>query len=244
MLDDDSLLQIFDHYRLNHEKDWNLRLMWRNPAHVCRRWRLVIFDSCFHLDMRLHLTIHSWARWPRSVDALNHLPSLPLDIDYSEKYTWANVRRDEYNILLGLQQHGRVCRIALEAPYSSLRIWLEPMNTLYPRLEYLSLSSTTVEAMNPVLPEKLQAPDLRHLALHGIGLPKGLPLLSSAITLSSLSLTDIRVSSYFPPVTWSHSSKSSPISKNCPLVLPSQYLFQVTREIHYVFRFYLSHFPP
>ena len=194
ILDNDSLLQIFDHYRLNHEKDWNRRLMWRNLAHVCRRWRSVIFDLWIHLDIRLHLTIYGN---PRSVDALSYLPPLPLVIDHSSRTT---ARRDEDNIHLGLQQHGRVCRIALEAPSSSLRIWLEPMNGLYPRLEYLSLSSRTIEATNPMLPKTLQAPDLRHLALHGIGLPKGLPLLSSTIILSSLCLTDIRASCYFSPV--------------------------------------------
>ena len=171
--------------------------MWRNLAHVCRRWRFVIFDFSIHLDIRLHLTIYGR---PRSVDALGYLPPLPLVIDHS---TWTTARRDEDNIHLGLQQHGRVCRITLKAPSSSLRIWLEPMNRLYPRLEYLSLWSYTdedIEETNPMLPETLQAPDLRHLALHGIGLPKGLPLLSSTIILSSLSLTDIRASCYFPPV--------------------------------------------
>ena len=197
ILDNDSLLQIFDHYRLKHENAWNLRLMWRNLAHVCRKWRFVIFDSWFHLDLRLHLTTTGI---PRSVDALSHLPPLPLVIDYSTRTTGTISGRDKDNILFGLQQHGRVCRIALEAPSSSLRIWLEPMNSLYPRLEYLSLSSTTIEGTNPMLPETFQAPDLRHLALHGIGLPKGLPLLSSTIILSSLSLTDIRASCYFPPM--------------------------------------------
>ena len=194
ILDSDSLLQIFDHYRLNHKKDWNLRLMWRNLAHVCRKWRFVIFDLWIHLDIRLHLTIYGN---PRSVDALSYLPPLPLVIDHSSRTT---ARRDRDNIHFGLQQHRRVCRIALEAPSSSLRIWLEPINRLYPRLEYLYLSSTTIEATNPMLTKTLRAPDLRHLALHGIGLPKGLPLLSSTIILSSLSLTDIRASCYFPPV--------------------------------------------
>ena len=194
MLDNDSLLQIFGHYRLNYDDDWNFRLKWRKLTHVCRRWRSIIFDSWFHLDIRLHLTITGS---PHSVDTLSYLPPLPLVIEYS---TETIIQRDEDNIHLGLQQHGRVCRIALRAPSSCLRIWLEPMDGLYPRLEYLSLSSTTIDATNPMLPEALWAPDLRYLALHGIGLPKGLPLLSSAITLSSLSLTDIRVSCYFPPV--------------------------------------------
>jgi hypothetical protein len=55
------------------------------------------------------------------------------------------------------------------------------------------------DEMSPVLPETLQAPNLRRLSLHGIGLPTGLPLLSSTIALSTLSLTHIRPSCYFPP---------------------------------------------
>ena len=108
-------------------------------------------------------------------------------------------RQNEDNIHLGLQQHGRVRRIVLRAPSSSLRMWLEPMNKHYPRLRALSLLSTITDEVSLVLPETLQAPDLRHLALHGIGLSKKLSLLSSAIALSTLSITHIVASCYFPP---------------------------------------------
>ena len=105
----------------------------------------------------------------------------------------------ENNVHLGLQQRGRVRRIVLRAPSSSLRTWLELMNNLFPRLRHLSLLSTNIEEISLMLPETFRAPDLRHLSLQGIGLPKRLPLLSSAIALSILSLTHIRASCYFPP---------------------------------------------
>ena len=73
------------------------------------------------------------------------------------------------------------------------------MNKPFPRLRDISLSSTTIKGMNLILPETFQAPDLHCLALHGIGLPAGSPLLSSAIALSTLSLTHIGASCYFPP---------------------------------------------
>ena len=130
-----------------------------------------------------------------SLDTLGHLPPLPLVINYSDK-TRVTVRKDEDNICLGLQQHGRVRRVVLRAPSSSLYMWLKPMNKLFPKLRDVSLLSTTTEEMSPVLPETLQAPDLRHLSLHGIGLPKGL---SSMISLSILSLTHIGVPCYFSP---------------------------------------------
>jgi hypothetical protein len=133
-----------------------------------------------------------------SIDTLSHLPTLSLVIDYSE-ITGIMARKDVENIRFGLQQHGHVHQVVLQAPSSRLRMWLEPMNKLFPRLEDLSLLSTTTEEVKLILPEMLQAPNLRRLALHGVGLPKGLPLLSSAIALSTLSLTHVGASCYFPP---------------------------------------------
>ena len=193
MLDNDSLLQIFSLCRLNHGENWNITLTWRKLTHICRRWRYLIYDTWCFLDLRLLVTNDS-----PSLDKLGHLPPLPLVIDYSDR-TGTMARKDEDNIYFGLQQHGSVLRVALRAPSSSLRMFLESMDKLFPRLGDLSLLSTTFEEMNLVLPETFQAPDLRHLALQGIGLPTKLPLLSSAIALSTLSLTHIGASCYFPP---------------------------------------------
>ena len=121
---------------------------------------------------------------------------MPLVIEYSDRITRTMAQN---NVHFGLQQHGRVRRIVLRAPSSSLRTWLELMNNLFPRLTDLSLLSTDIGKMDLMLPRTLQAPDLRRLALYGIGLPKGLPLLSSTTTLSTLSLTHIGTSCYFPP---------------------------------------------
>ena len=151
-----------------------------------------MFDLCFHLDMRLLLTNGS-----PSINTLNHLSLLPLAINYPHG-TRTTESEDEDNLQFGLQQHGRVRGVTLQAPSSSLCIWLELMNKLYPRLSDLSLLSTTANKMSPELPEKFRAPLLRHLSLHGIALPKGLPLLSSTISLSTLSLTHIRDTCYFP----------------------------------------------
>ena len=134
-----------------------------------------------------------------SIHTLGHLPPLPLVIDYSDRTTRTTARKNDDNVHLGLLQHGRVRRIVLRAPSSTLRTWLEPMNNLFPRLGDLSLLSTDFEEMSLMLPETFQAPDLRRLSLHGIGLPKGLPILSSAIALSTLSLTNIGAPCYFPP---------------------------------------------
>ena len=133
-----------------------------------------------------------------SIGTLSHLPPLPLVIDYSDR-TETVAQKDEDHIRLGLQQHGRVRRVFLRTLSSTLHIWLESMNKLFPRLEDLSLLSTTIEETNLMLPETLQAPGLRRLSLHGISLPKRSSLLSSAIALSTLSLTHLRPSFYIPP---------------------------------------------
>ena len=105
MLDNDSLLRIFSHYQLIHEDNWNLRLTWRKLAHVCRRWRYVIYDLWSHLDMYLLLTNNSL-----SIGTLSRLPPLPLVIDYSDStIPWD----DEDNICPGIRQRGRVRRVAL-----------------------------------------------------------------------------------------------------------------------------------
>ena len=192
-LDSDSLLQIFSHYRLKYEEDWNLRHTWRNLAHVCQRWRYLMFDMWSHLDMSLVLTINS-----PSINTLRHLPPIPLFIDFPDHGTRAMSRKDEENIRFGLQWVDRVCRVDLQAPSSSFRAWLGQMNQVFPRLGDLSLLSTSTEE-NLVLPETFQAPDLRRLTLHGIGLSTRSTLNFSAIALSTLSLTHIGASSYLSP---------------------------------------------
>jgi hypothetical protein len=195
-LDDDSLLQVFSCYRLEDEDNWYLRLSWRMLVQVCRRWRYLIYRLSSYLDMCLLLTDSGYSL---SMDPPEHLPlaQLPLVIACSDGAK-TRTRNSQDSIRLGLQQRVRVRRVALRAPSSSLCMWLEPMNKHFPSLRDLSLFSTTTE-MIVVLPELFQAPDLRRLSLHGIGLPKGLSLLSSMIGLSTLSLTHIRGSCYFPP---------------------------------------------
>jgi F-box-like len=194
-LDNDSLLRIFSYYRLEDKHNWNIRHMWLNLAHVCGRWRCIIYDSPGLLGLCLLLANNS-----PSLDTLNHLPLLPLVIDYSvETGTVAVARKDEHNIHLALRQHYRVRRVALQGSSSDMRMWLEPMNKLFPRLGDLSLLSTTIEEMDLVLPETFQAPDLCRLSLHGIGLPRGLSFLSCVMALSTLSLTNIGASCYFSP---------------------------------------------
>ena len=194
MLNYDALLNIFHHYRLEDVDSWNLRLAWCKLAHVCRRWRYLIYDSSSLLDMYLLLTNGS-----PTLGSLAHLPPLPLVIDYRNMTTTTSVRQDEPSILTGLRERGRVRRIFLQAPFPCLGIFLATMSDLYPILEDLSLSSTTEEEENIVLPSTFRAPELRHLALYGMGLPSGLSLSTFTTTLVTLTLTRIQAPYYFHP---------------------------------------------
>ena len=193
MLNHDALLNIFHHCRLEDIDSWNLRLMWCKLAHVCRRWRYLIYDSASLLDMYVLLRNGSPA-----LGSLAHLPPLPLIIDYCNTTT-TRVRQDELSILSGLQQRGRVRRIFLQAPSPRLGIFLAAMGGLYPILEDLSLLSTTEEEASVALPSTFCAPNMCHLALHGMGLPSGLPSFTSTITLVTLTLTRIPAPYYFRP---------------------------------------------
>jgi len=193
MLNYDALLNIFHHYRLGDVDIWNLRLAWCKLAHVCRRWRYLIYDSSSLLDMYLLLKNGS-----PTLGALAHLPPLPLVIDYCN-VTTTRVRQDELSILTGLQERGRVRRIFLQVPSPHLDICLATMSDLYPILEDLSLSPTTEEETSLVLPSTFRARNLRHLALQGVGFPTEMPLFTHLTTLVTLTLTRIPAPYYIHP---------------------------------------------
>jgi len=123
---------------------------------------------------------------------------MPLLIEYRNNITaWA--QHDKENISTGLQQHGRVRRLVLQAPSPNLRTCLVELNEHFPQLEYLSIESTTKVEASLVLPGTFRAPNLRHLAFHDIGLPEQLSLSASIPALVTLTLTYIPAPCYFHP---------------------------------------------
>jgi len=131
MLDYDSLLNIFNHFRLEDVDSWNRQLTWRKLAHVCRKWRYLVYDSWSLLDMYILLTNGS-----PPMGSPAYLPPMPLVIEYRNNTT-AWVLHDKENIFTGLQRHDRVRRIILQAPSPSLRTCLVALNEFFPQLEYL-----------------------------------------------------------------------------------------------------------
>ena len=191
-LDDDILLISFNHYRLDDENAWNDRIGWRKLSHVCQRWRHLILSSAFHLGLHIHCT-----NGTPLVHTLDHLPPLPLLITY--RVTIATINwKDEMGLYCAMRMRDRVRTIDLDLPPSILHKFVMLMDEPFPILERLSLSYTVDGVTSLVLPKTFLAPNLRHLKLISVCLPKGLPFLST-VSLITLALTNIQVSGYFSP---------------------------------------------
>jgi hypothetical protein len=193
-LNDDILLNIFNFYRLDTQEDWNVRLLWCKLSHVCQRWRHLIYECAFHLSMHIKCSEGSLI-----VDTLDHLPPLPLFIDYKigDEYI---MEEDESGIYHALRLHDRVRHIHLKLPQVSIfREVLVLMDENFPILEHLSLSFSTESSIPLTLPKAFLAPNLRHLSLPGISPPKRLRFLTSTLSLVTLELNNIQTSSYFRP---------------------------------------------
>ena len=129
------------------------------------------------------------------VDTLDHLPPLPLLIDYRNFLTG----QDDLGISHALRLYGRVRYLYLRLQPSILHKCLMLMAEHFPILEDLTLIST-MDSLTPLrLPKAFLAPNIRRLTLPGIRLPKRLRLLTSTIFLVTLELWDIQASSYFRP---------------------------------------------
>ena len=192
ILNNDILLVIFQHYRSDNVISWNAQLGWRKLSQVCQRWRHLIYRLSLHLGLQIVCT-----NGAPLVDTLVHLPPLPLVVDY--RYTTATIdAQDKLGIFHVLHLRDRLYHVALSIPPSNLRQLLWFMDGPFPVLEYLSLSPSSEEGLSLLLPKTLMAPNLRHLTLVGIGLSDKLLFLSSTLALVTLTLENIRGSSYFP----------------------------------------------
>ncbi|KAI0270378.1 hypothetical protein BGY98DRAFT_1179792 [Russula aff. rugulosa BPL654] len=162
ILDDDSLLNIFHLYRpfiLGEDQDINTRMEGeKNGFGNGGGIDLPTFVKDGGTSYLAHMLVHS--------------PPLPLIIDY---YRHHDVNgEDEEAITLALAQRDRVRRIRFSLPVLKLQKFTMAIDGEYPILEYLILgdppkdkgtSRTSLTAL--FLPETLQTPHLRHLALDG-----------------------------------------------------------------------------
>ena len=206
ILDDDSLLHVFYLYRpflLGEDEGHLARLeggterwvrgrWWYKLAHVCERWRYLLFGSAPYLGISLVCTYGTPV-----ADMLAHSPHLPLFIDYCKDLNIT--AEDEEQIISALKQRDRVSRVRLIAKLQKLIV---TMDEEYPILEYLIVVPSPGDTnTTSIFSETFQAPHLRHLALEGMALPKGSRLLTSAVGLVTLCLVMHHPSTYFHPNT-------------------------------------------
>jgi hypothetical protein len=183
---------------------------WITLAHVCRRWRSVVFQSPHRLNLRLVCTYRTSAR-----DALDIWPPFPLIIIIHNLDTRRNIRIADNpsrvdNIIAGFEHNDRVSQIELRNLTSSELehvIDSAAMRKPFPELTDLNVVMYQFQVRydgppGPILPDSFlggSAPRLRSLRLSGCPFP-GLPkLLLSATHLVHLSLDDIPRSAYIPP---------------------------------------------
>jgi hypothetical protein len=170
---------------------WAGERWWYRLAHVCQRWRNLILGSASYLGLCLVCTYGTPV-----ADMLAHSPPLPLVIDYKDADITAE---DEEAIILALEQRDRVRRIRIGIPVLRLQKLILAVDGEYPILEYLIFGDPS-EDKNTVLilPETLQTPHLRHLAID-CSIPIRSPLLGTAAGLVTLHLALYHPSTYFHP---------------------------------------------
>ena len=131
---------------------------------------------------------------------LAHSPPFPLVIDYFDEGRDIPAE-DEEAIILALKQRDRVRRVRLHMTVANVRKFIVTIDEEYPILEYLIIMQQSDKNPMLKLPDTLQAPHLRHLALIGFALPVGSRLLTTAVDLVTACLLMEHPSTYFHPNT-------------------------------------------
>ena len=176
------ILEMFQFYKLAcgpDSSEWQKE--WHKLAHVCRRWRTIIFASQHGLDLRLLCTPKT------SIEmTLDLWPTFPIVVQYA----YGSLSPDDRdNITTVLQQNDRICEIDLDLYHPLSENESRIMQETFPLLECLTLCSWQGE--NLVLPDTFlngSAPHLSALHLYGIDFPALPQFLSSASDLVDLLL--------------------------------------------------------
>ncbi|KAN0128299.1 hypothetical protein V8E53_013883 [Lactarius tabidus] len=200
MLSDDVMLEIFDFCRKNHdlgnrwfellEDVWD----WHILAHVCQRWRQVVFGSPLRLNLRILCTNGTPVR-----KHLDIWPILPIHIEYV--LNGPVECNDEDNVIAALDHPVRLSAVGLQLTGRQLGKIATGMQQPFPALTHLYLG-THVSNDAPVLPCEFvgrSAPCLQSIELVGVPFPALPGLLSSTSDLVTLHLLDIPQIGYISP---------------------------------------------
>ena len=216
LLDDYSLLIIFSLCRPvildESEVDdtvilgggkWNRERWWHRLIRVCRRWRYLVLQSAFHLQVSLVCT-----HGTPVADMLAHSnPAIPLIIDHFDDRHQDLTAEDEKGIILALRQRDRLRRIRILKPTPILQKLIIALDGEFPILEFLFIWHQRYHwrplfepNTNLYFPETFRAPHLRQLMLKNFATLIESPLLTTIRNLTTLylfripsSLTSIRM---------------------------------------------------
>ena len=202
-LPDDILLEIFDFYAEGLEEDFEYD-WWHTLAHVCRRWRNVVFVSPRRLVLQLLCTPGRSVR-----EMLDTWPELPIVIEHDGDQDNINGDQDDPDRTVG-ETDNVVDALKLNDRVSVIRLW----NVSSPELEefvtamqdpfttLINLELWSHDRLVPVISDSFlggSAPRLQSISLNGIPFPTLPNLLLSATDLVTLSLLDIPHSGYISP---------------------------------------------
>ena len=128
MLSDDALLNIFRHVLHTSPQ------FWQTLAHICQKWRQIIFESPLGLRLRLHCTYGTPV-----LKTLGYWPLFPLVVNYGEIQR-PPTPEDEDNVMAALEHTDRICSISFTVS-SSLLNKLSTISKPFLELEDLVLLS-------------------------------------------------------------------------------------------------------
>ena len=191
------LLEIFDSYRQNifdyhpqgvdqYDHQWRKKYAWFNLAHVCRRWRSVVFASSTRLDLNVIV----------GPEKPNHIKTilsghLPIFIDYSRLREQGDITGSAlWRMRASLRHRDRVREISISDVIIEKFTRATSGSHYFPALESLVLSFPSGPQAD-IPATFLRGPDQSHLLLRRLRL-KGASLASvSGLLLSATALTDL-----------------------------------------------------
>ena len=194
-LPNEILLEVFDCHRLlTLESALSGLWEWHRLAHVCRRWRTIVFASPHRLDLRLVYTYGKPVR-----ESVECWPTLPISICYPP--TRHLLQEDEGNVVSALRYPDHICEINLTITRFLMAKSFSLLRAPFPKLERLELRSRDTMGSS-ILPTAFlggAAPRLRDIHLDSTAFPMLPQVLLSAHELVSLRLDDISTSGYISP---------------------------------------------
>ena len=180
--------------------EWTRERWWYRLIQVCRRWRSLVLQSAFYLQVSLVC-----GRGTPVADMLAQSPPVPLVIDHYDNEHLELTSEDEQGIVLALRHRDRVRRVRLLKPIPTLQKLILALDGEYPILEVLIIQHQRyhrpVIAPKPNLkfPDTFRAPHVCQVLLRNFATPIDSPPLATMVNLVTLFLSQIPLSAHIHP---------------------------------------------